>query len=499
MAKIRVLSKKEQKDLFKVAGRSTKYVLKISIMLDAGLRVTELIRLQLKHFDLMNNELEVVSLKKTPNSKQKIRRIPLTDRIKSALADYLPRLKNPKPTSFLFPTHSDRGHVSRIRVYRYIKAATHRKYSPHDLRHTFATDLVNSGADIRMAQYLLGHDKQKTTEIYLHIDQKDAHKAIERKSLKPVHVRLKDYIFKPRLKTIVLPVERDDFSGSIGRDKEIVKLHESMTYKTNLLVLGEQGCGKSHLLDRLEGDKILRLDDLKNVKKTLGNMLLFVSDKGKAELVQMMLKAADLQKVITRESSTRLTQMLLQVTEKKEFTLIIDDLTDVTKTGVRVLEKLKNHFHIIAAARQVRISYQSMISNFEKLELSGLGRVHSFELIDKLSVSMRQKIELYPLFRNHIFDQSNGNPLYIQEMIDRYRVKPYISTFEIRDTKHATARHDIDMTLTLCLFVAGLAILRYLGPEMGSNAGAYRLLGGAAMIVLYLFRPLMMISKRKLV
>ena len=56
---------------------------------------------------------------------------------------------------------------------------------------------------------------------------------------------------------------------------------------------------------------------------------------------------SDLTKVVMKETIKRLTELAIQVTEKGEYTILIDDVTDITKSGVRMLEKLKNHFHII--------------------------------------------------------------------------------------------------------------------------------------------------------
>ena len=69
------------------------------------------------------------------------------------------------------------------------------------------------------------------------------------------------------------------------------------------------------------------------------------------------------------------------------------------------LEKLKNHFHIIAAARQIKIAHASFLSNFQKVELGPLKRAECLKLISHLSRGFRHRIEDYETFKNHIIEQ----------------------------------------------------------------------------------------------
>ena len=95
------LPSKSQVDL--ILDRSNvKYKLLILLMMDAGLRVSEAVQLQIKHIDLQRKELSIRSLKK--RKKESYRTIPMTSRILNALADYWPKLKDRTPEAYLFPS-----------------------------------------------------------------------------------------------------------------------------------------------------------------------------------------------------------------------------------------------------------------------------------------------------------------------------------------------------------------------------------------------------------
>jgi integrase/recombinase XerD len=147
----------------------------LELLYATGLRVSELIQLKKSDVNLEGGFL-IASGKR---SKERV--VPLGEFSRLALRDYVEKEK-PKGT-FLFPNRKG-GKLTRQAVWKLIRKygrgieKTH--VSPHTIRHTFATHLLEGGADLRSVQILLGHEDISTTQIYTHVD---------RRRLKEVHKR----------------------------------------------------------------------------------------------------------------------------------------------------------------------------------------------------------------------------------------------------------------------------------------------------------------------
>jgi len=189
-----LLSERDQVTLLDNVSRNTRHQLMVLIMIDCGLRVTELITLTIGNFDFQNRTLTIASLKKR-SDKPIYREIPLTPRVIAALSEVYLKLKDKTADAFLFPSNSLTGHISRVSVWKMLKRYSGYTASPHMLRHTFASEVVKNGADIRTAQDLLGHASYKTTEIYLHVAEQEKRDAIERIDKRSWLQKLKDRYF----------------------------------------------------------------------------------------------------------------------------------------------------------------------------------------------------------------------------------------------------------------------------------------------------------------
>lgn len=137
-----------------------------------GMRVSELARLKVEDLNLEAGFLKCVG----KGSKERI--IPVGRKCKEALERYLARARiesAPGSQSFLFPGQGGGG-MRRETFWQIIRryarrAGISKKISPHTLRHSFATHLLERGADLRVVQELLGHSDIATTQVYTHVDR----------------------------------------------------------------------------------------------------------------------------------------------------------------------------------------------------------------------------------------------------------------------------------------------------------------------------------------
>jgi hypothetical protein len=104
------------------------------------------------------------------------------------------------------------------------------------------------------------------------------------------------------------------------------------------------------------------------------------------------------------------------------------------------------------------------------------------------------QIKDFELYRNHILEQTDGNPRAIVEMVERYRREPVLINETIRSITHRGPIRDFDFSFIVILFIASLAIFRYMTAEL-DNPGL-RVVGGAAMIILLFSRTFFSKTKR---
>ena len=145
----------------------------MELLYSCGLRVSELVNLKLNDIDLSSKYVRCFG----KGSKERI--IPIGEQAKAMLKEYFPtrdlliKKYNLTTKNLLI---KDNGHfVTRQDVYNFIHAQgklIHKNISPHTLRHSFATHLLENGADLRVVQELIGHSDVSTTQLYTHISKK---------------------------------------------------------------------------------------------------------------------------------------------------------------------------------------------------------------------------------------------------------------------------------------------------------------------------------------
>ncbi len=150
----------------------------IELFFSTGLRISELCKLKIEDINLDKSEFSV------KGKGQKVRVVFLDQEAKNAIHNYLIRREDKNEYLFISYGHTNSNLTSPIShldspitprsvqrmIRKYAKLAGLTKHvSPHTIRHSFATDLLMNGADIRSVQQLLGHSSITTTQIYTHV------------------------------------------------------------------------------------------------------------------------------------------------------------------------------------------------------------------------------------------------------------------------------------------------------------------------------------------
>jgi len=481
--------------------KNIKHKIIVLLMADCGLRVSEVVDLRLSDFDFKKQLLFVRSLKK--RDEKSIRKIPLSDRLYRHIADYLYQVKLVRPDDYLFPNRDNSGHIERFAVNRFLKRFQYKhnfsdKLHPHALRHTFATSLVANNVPLENIKVMLGHKKYDTRLIYAHIPDQVLRQNIETITTKQQGLwhRLLNRYWKqpPRIINI-----KSDVKVMVGRSKEINLLNDFIAKDINVCIKGKTGVGKNSLLDSIQTNKkILILDDTSNIKKSLIYMLLYLLENDKEAIKKLLFSDFDMSEItvkLNKESIPNLCDEIKKIVVKKEYILKINELDSLTPRTVKVLTALKEHFVIITTAAEIPINKGDFLWNFEIIDLKNLNRTESFELIQRLSYDL--EIEDFEMFRNHIFEQTDGNPRAVFEMIERYRKEPFILRDTIRNVTHNGALREYDMSYVVILMIASVAILRYLTSELDNPS--LRFIGGVAMIMLIISRSLFSRTKRRFI
>ncbi|MFZ5982323.1 MAG: site-specific tyrosine recombinase/integron integrase [Patescibacteria group bacterium] len=187
----RILSSAEGGDFKSLRDRAI-----LELLFSGGLRVSELIGINRDKLNLKTQEIVV------RGKGDKVRVVFISDRAKRAVEDYLKKRTDIDPALFVrdekalkkFQGKKEEKKKSELRLtprsiqrivkFYATKAGIVKEVHPHTLRHSFATDLLSNGADIRSVQVMLGHSSITTTQIYTHVTNqklKEIHKNFHRK------------------------------------------------------------------------------------------------------------------------------------------------------------------------------------------------------------------------------------------------------------------------------------------------------------------------------
>ncbi len=173
------LTKEEIDNLIQTAKESTetddvRLLCMLELLYASGMRVSELVSLKLTNFQYQQNNLTPILTVRGKGNKERM--VVINDHAISAIDNYL-KIRHvfeaEEESLWLFPSCG--SHITRQRLGQLLKALAikanldPKKISPHILRHSFASHLLENGADLRSIQRLLGHSSINTTQIYTHI------------------------------------------------------------------------------------------------------------------------------------------------------------------------------------------------------------------------------------------------------------------------------------------------------------------------------------------
>ena len=225
-------------------------------------------------------------------------------------------------------------------------------------------------------------------------------------------------------------------------------------------------------------------------------MLLYLFDNDKEHIKDMLFAGFDKKQItqkLQKDSVYNLIEEIKKVTSPNEYILMIENVDGITAKGMKCIEMLKDHFTIITTAREVSINKTSFLWNFQIIDLQPLPRQDALELIYRLSYDI--EIENMEVFRNHIYEQSAGNPRVIFELCDRYRKEMFVSNDLVRSVRHIGGIPEIDMSFIIVFILAAVAVMRYTSREIGGTS--YRFIGGIALVLLMMSRYFLGRLKRK--
>jgi site-specific recombinase XerD len=147
----------------------------LELFFSTGLRVSELCSLNRDTIDMSRDEFSI------RGKGEKVRIVFLSPAAKEAIKVYLKKRGDMEEALFVSVSEINKDNkasrltsrsIERLVKHYAVKAGINRKVTPHTLRHAFATDLLQNGADIRSVQMMLGHSSISTTQIYTHLTDK---------------------------------------------------------------------------------------------------------------------------------------------------------------------------------------------------------------------------------------------------------------------------------------------------------------------------------------
>ncbi len=160
----RLLAAPKSKDVWALRDKAL-----LELLFSTGLRVSELVALNRDSIDMKRDDFSI------RGKGGKVRVVFLSPLAKDTIQQYLNKRDDPEEPLFVSQklTRLTARSIERLIKQYAIKAGITRKVTPHVIRHSFATDLLRNGADLRSVQMMLGHANISTTQVYTHVTDRE--------------------------------------------------------------------------------------------------------------------------------------------------------------------------------------------------------------------------------------------------------------------------------------------------------------------------------------
>lgn len=303
--------------------------LSVALMYYTGLRVSELCSLKVKHINLDKNILIVIGGKGDKDRIQELNRD-----IRSFIEKYL--IKYPmKMDDLLIGLSRQAVHFA---IQKYGRIILNEDIHPHVLRHSYASTMLERGANLAVIQANLGHSNIETTSIYLHTSNKKKREANE---LLETKRSILYRWFHPKKKYKRQNISLREPVGLIGRKKEMDELKTHIQNKTPIMLVGPSGTGKSMVLKDCLNDALI-FEDVENINNALKKIVWAayadMSDETKQEIIQQAKKRDELMDLLS---------------QGEKITVIFDDISKFSPTKRKFVKDLSEVIHVLAASTKM--------------------------------------------------------------------------------------------------------------------------------------------------
>jgi chromosomal replication initiation ATPase DnaA len=272
------------------------------------------------------------------------------------------------------------------------------------------------------------------------------------------------------------------------------QIYDLAAKNRHILLVGPIGIGKSHILRNLRlGTKTLFIDDLYDLKSTLVNWMMIIHNNDKKAAQEDLEDSADTPSVkyLQRTSITHLLRTILENIKNERYTIIIDSIDSVTPRAIQFLDIIKSRCNIIAAARQLPKSKDSLLWNFDVVEVGPLSKEESYSLMEKQIAAIGSIMNLEKDIKEKVYSSAGGNPRIMIELLNRLSQdqSPAAIANDLNNLTQIGFKQEKSIMPFLLVVVILLLPLRYISNITENST--QRTIGTIALVFFLVFRYLM--------